>query len=161
MVQMACLFGAEVAGLELTEEKFPAIEQVGGKPVLSRSFADLNLAALWAGQKPTVVIDLVGRVESLTWGMATLATSGRMVVLTTFREITFPADPRELVFREINLVGSRYASKVELLEAAELVASGRIKPVVTNMVSPEQVSQVHQALQASSLVGRGTLLWPH
>lgn len=161
MVQMARLFGAEVAGLEISEKKFPAIEQAGGKPVLSHSFADLNVAALWAGQKPTVVIDLVGRAESLSWGLAALATSGRLVVLTTFRQVTFPADPRELVLREISLLGSRYASKADLLEAAELVASGRLKPVVTQIASPQEVIQVHSELQAGSLIGRGAVIWPH
>ncbi|GIK37283.1 MAG: hypothetical protein BroJett011_11160 [Chloroflexota bacterium] len=69
------------------------------------------------------------------------------------------ANPRELVFREINLLGSHYASKSELLEAAELVETGRFQPVVSHIVPPENVDQVHQELRKSSLIGRGAVVW--
>ena len=44
MVEMAALFGAQVAGLEASESKFDVIQRMGGTPVLSRSFDDIELA---------------------------------------------------------------------------------------------------------------------
>lgn len=159
MVQMARLFGAQVAGLEVAEGKFDLIEDMGATPVLSRSFDDVNLAGVWQGKRPTVVIDLVGSSASLLWGLETLAPGGRIVVLTTFRDVEFPVAPRELVFRELDLLGSRYASKAELMEAAALVAAGQIRPVVSQVVPPSQVGEVHQALREGTLLGRGALDW--
>lgn len=159
MVQMAQLFGASVAGLEIDENKFGLIEEVGATPVLSRSFENISLGKIWNGEGPTVVIDLVGQPASLKWGLETLTTGGRMVVLTTFRHIEVPVSPRELVFGEVSLLGSRYASKAELIEAAELVATGQIRPVVSHIVPPDQVGEVHQALREGTLLGRGALDW--
>jgi D-arabinose 1-dehydrogenase-like Zn-dependent alcohol dehydrogenase len=160
MVQMARFFGAAVAGLEVVEAKLVAIEEAGGRAVWSPSLAELHPAALWGGLRPTVVIDLVGTAETLSWSLAALDSGGRMVVLTTFRDVTFPADPRTLVFREVQVMGSRYASRAELVAAAALVKSGRIRPVVSRVVSPEGVLDVHSELIAGSLLGRGALVWP-
>lgn len=159
MVQMARLFGASVAGLEANEEKFVLIQEAGATPVLSRDFHEVDLRPVWGGARPTVIIDLVGTPASLTWAMNALGPGGRMVVLTTFHNVTFPADPRALVFRELTILGSRYASKAELMEAMELVAAARIRPVVTQVVPPSRVEEVHQALRSGTLQGRGALLW--
>jgi D-arabinose 1-dehydrogenase-like Zn-dependent alcohol dehydrogenase len=159
MVQMARLFGARVAGLEMAENKFDLIEEMGGTPVRSRSFDNLDLSTVWHGDRPTVVIDLVGTTASLNWGVGALITGGRMVVLTTFPGVTVPLDPRQLVFREISLLGSRYASRAEVMEAAGLVATGQIRPIVSQIVPPEQVGEVHQALRAGTLLGRGAVDW--
>lgn len=159
MVQMARLFGGRVAGLEIAESKFDTIEEVGATPVLSHSFDDVGLRGMWDGKRPTVVIDLVGTPASLEWGLGALATGGRMVVLTTFRGIDVPVSPREMVFREATLLGSRYASKAELMQAADLVAAGLIRPIVSRIVPPEKVGEAHQDLHEGTLLGRGALDW--
>jgi propanol-preferring alcohol dehydrogenase len=159
MVQMARLFGANVAGLDIAEGKLGAIQEAGGTPVLCRAFRDVDLGKVWDDERPSVVIDLVGSQASLTWGLESLATGGRIVVLTTFRGVDFPASPRTLVFREASVLGSRYARKAELMEAADLVATGRIRPMVSQVVPPEGVAEVHQALVEGTLLGRGALDW--
>jgi D-arabinose 1-dehydrogenase-like Zn-dependent alcohol dehydrogenase len=91
--------------------------------------------------------------------MASLALGGRLCVLTTFREVDLPMSPRDLVLRELTIVGSRYASKAELTECAELVATGRIHPVVSQVVAPEGIEAVHRALRDGTLLGRGAVDW--
>jgi propanol-preferring alcohol dehydrogenase len=159
MVQMAGLFGGHVAGLEIAESKFDTIEEMGATPVLSHSFDDLDPQSIWDGKRPSVVIDLVGTPASLEWGLSALDTGGRMVVLTTFRGIDLPTSPRAMVFREVTLLGSRYASKAELLQAADLVAAGLIRPVVSRVVPPENIEEVHQELREGTFLGRGALDW--
>jgi D-arabinose 1-dehydrogenase-like Zn-dependent alcohol dehydrogenase len=153
------LFGGQVAGLEVAESKFELIEAMGGVPVLSRSFNEVDLTGVWPNKDPTVVIDLVGTPASLRWGLDTLAAGGRLILLTTFRQVEFPVAPRELVFREIDLLGSRYASRAELMEAAALVAAGQIRPMVSQVVPPNRINEVHQALRQGTLLGRGALDW--
>ena len=159
MVAMAKLYGADVAGLEASESKFQAITDMGGTPVHSRSFQDIDLATVWDAPTATVVIDLLGTQESVTWGLQSLALGGRFVALTTFRDVEVPISPRELVLRELTVLGSRYASKAELVESAELVAAGKIHPIVSQVVPPEGVEEVHQALRDGTLLGRGALDW--
>ena len=114
---------------------------------------------MWGSSRPTVVIDLLGSQASLAWGMEALTLGGRLVVLTTFRHVDLPMSPRDIVLRELTILGSRYASKAELTECAELVVSGRIHPVVSHVVPPEGVEEVHRALRDGTLIGRGALDW--
>lgn len=159
MVEMATLFGGRVAGLEASESKFDAIRRMGGTPVLSRSFDAIDLASAWGEDQADVVIDLLGSRASLAWGMTALALGGRLVVLTTFRDVDVAMSPRDLVLRETTILGSRYASRGELVESADLVASGKIHPVVSQVVPPERIEEVHGALWEGTLVGRGAVDW--
>jgi propanol-preferring alcohol dehydrogenase len=159
MVQIARLYAGEVAGLEANEQKLAMVEEVGGMPVHSAPIDKVDAGALWGGAGPTVVIDLVGQPETLAWGFNALAPGGRMVLLTTFRGVDFPIDPREMVVRRLTILGSRYVSKSEIVEAAALVEAGHVRPIVTRVVPPEGVEEVHRALQEGTLIGRGALEW--
>ncbi|MSO82950.1 MAG: NADPH:quinone oxidoreductase [Acidobacteria bacterium] len=159
MVEMAALFGGRVAGLEAGEGKFEAIRRMGGTPVLSRSFDGIDLAAVWGERDADVVIDLLGSRASLAWGLQALALGGRLVVLTTFLDVEVVMNPRDLVLREATILGSRYASRAEIMEAADLVAAGKIHPVVSQVVPPEDIEKVHRAIEGGSLVGRGAVDW--
>jgi D-arabinose 1-dehydrogenase-like Zn-dependent alcohol dehydrogenase len=159
MVEMAAVFGASVAGLEASEAKFEAIARMGGTPVPSRSFDTVDLRGVWDGGAPTVVIDLLGSRESVTWALQVLPLGGRLVLLTTFRDVETILSPRDMVLRELTILGSRYASKAELRESAELVAQGKIHPVVSHVVGPEGIEDVHAALTAGVLLGRGAVDW--
>ena len=159
MVGMAALFGANVAGLEASETKLEAIRSMGGTPIHSPSFERVDLTAAWGQDSPTVVIDLLGSPASIDWGMKTLGLGGRLVVLTTFRDVDLVTSPRDLVLRELTVLGSRYASKGELAESAQLVAAGKIHPVVSRVVPPGDVEELHRALREGTLLGRGALVW--
>lgn len=159
MVEMAALFGASVVGLDAGETKFAAIQRMGGTPLLSQSFTEVDLKPAWGSDPPTVVIDLLGSRASLEWGMKALGLGGRLVVLTTFRDVDVDMHPRDLVLRELSILGSRYASKGEVAESAHLVAAGKIHPVVSRGVRPREIEEVHRALQDGTLIGRGAVDW--
>lgn len=156
MLQVAAACGARVAGLERTEDKLALVEELGALPVDSRDFRT-ELEAL--DGEADAVIDLVGTRDSLSWGLAHLSRGGRLCVLTTFPEVSFQVHPRALVFKESVIIGSRYASRAELIEAARMVADGAVKPVVGAAVPPDDVAWLHRELRTGTLRGRGALLW--
>ncbi len=159
MVQMARLFGAEVAGLEREATKRQFLErELGIAAVDSSDFGAVSLPAGWQ-DGPDVVVDLLGSAASLAWGLGALRTGGRLIALTTFREVSIPVAPRDLVFRELAVLGSRYASRAELVEAANLVETGRIRPIVGQIAGRADLGSVLYALRAGSLLGRGALVW--
>jgi propanol-preferring alcohol dehydrogenase len=159
MVQMARLFGASVCGLETREDKFDAVRAAGGEPVSSHDWQSITLPVGWQGAPPTAVINLVGTPASFRWSLDVLGMGGSLVVLTTFRNVSMDVDPRTLVFREIRVLGSRYASRAEVMEAAGLVAAGKIRPVVSHVVQPHEIETVHEELRQGQLLGRGAVRW--
>lgn len=157
MIQVVGAGGAAVAGLDITPEKLEAIERRGSRAVDSSELS--RLGSPFGSKAPTVVVDLVGTIEAARWGLSVLGPGGRLVALTTFRGRSVPIESRELVFKEISLVGSRYASKEEVTKAARLVSTGEVEPVIGAITGPEGVPALHDRLQRGRLVGRGALDW--
>lgn len=157
MIQVAAARGAEVAGLDVTSEKLEEVERLGARAVDSSDFS--RLASPFGSSFPTVVVDLLGSVEAARWGIDVLDPGGRLIALTTFRDRPVPVEARELVFGEISLVGSRYATKEEVSRAARMVADGSVTPVIGAVGGPSQVPDMHDRLRSRRLVGRGALDW--
>jgi D-arabinose 1-dehydrogenase-like Zn-dependent alcohol dehydrogenase len=157
MVQVAALRGAEVLALDVSDRKLARLRELGAATADSSDFTAVELPAGWDGGAD-VVVDLLGRQESLRWALDHLAGDGRLVTLTTFRDVEVPVAPRELVFSQLSVLGSRYAGRHELMEAARLVASGRVRPVVSERAGLDDVDRIHDALRAGELLGRGALV---
>jgi propanol-preferring alcohol dehydrogenase len=156
MVQVAAVCGASVAGVERSTEKLALVEKHGAEPVSAR---EMKSGTAGLGGPVDAVIDLVGTPATLRWGWGVLTTGGRLCVLTTFRGVELAIDPRDFVFKECSIVGSRYASRSELMQAAELVSSKAVRPVVGATVAAGDVIELHSDLRAGTLNGRGALVW--
>ena len=127
----------------------------------SADFVRLDADRLFPAGSPTVIVDLIGTDESTRWSLDALGMGGRLVVLTTFPDRPQPFESRRLVFNEAAVLGSRYASRAEVIEAARLVANGDIDPVIGTVRRPGEVLDIHEQLSAGSLIGRGALDWRH
>jgi propanol-preferring alcohol dehydrogenase len=158
-IQVARLFGAAVAGLDVEDEKLAAIEELGAIAVRSDDFGHLD-PAIWKNGSPTVVVDYVGSAASLGWALRAVESGGRVVILTTFRGVRAEIDPRQMVITEATIRGSRYATRHEVGIAVDLVASGRVRPMIGATSGPDGVLDIHQRLRDRRLVGRGALVWP-
>ena len=159
MAQVARAFGADVAGLDVVSEKLEYLErELGIAAVESSDFGALALPEGWRG-KADVIVDLLGRPESLGWALDNLDRNGRLVCLTTFRDVEFPVSPRQLVQLQLAVLGSRYNTRYEVGLAGAFVHSGRVRPVVSRRVSLDEVESVHEELRRGTLLGRGALVW--
>jgi len=159
MVQVARVYGGEVVGLDIDAAKLAYLaDELGIEGTDSSDFQSVALPAHWRGSID-VVVDLLGTAVSLDWSLRTLGIGGRLVTLTTFPGVETAVSPREMVFRELSLLGSRYATREEVGLAATLVSTGRVRPVIGRQVGPEEVLSVHEDLRAGRLLGRGALVW--
>lgn len=156
MVQVARHHGAAVVGLDIGDAKLAAIEGFGVGAVESGPDVD---PGLFGGARPTVVVDFVGSAATTDWAISSLATGGRMVALTTFTGRPASFEHRDLVFRELSLLGSRYATRAQVTEAARLVEQGRVTPVLGAVEGPAGVPDLHRRLRNNDLIGRAALDW--
>jgi D-arabinose 1-dehydrogenase-like Zn-dependent alcohol dehydrogenase len=159
MVQVARLTGATIAGLDVAGEKLDLVERFGAIPVDSTEISRLDGNEVFAGGLPTVVVDFIGTNDSMRWAIDALGPGGRLVQLTTFRDIAVSVTPRETVFRELSILGSRYATRAEVLQAADLLQQGQVEAVIGKTVTPSGIPELHQQLQQNRLLGRGALDW--
>jgi propanol-preferring alcohol dehydrogenase len=156
LVQVALADGAEVTGLDRTEAKLALVGKLGATAAdAAAGFDDVRLGH-WDGVADAVV-DLVGTPASLAWALGRLGQGGRLCLLTTYPGVTVPVTPRDLVARELAVVGSHYATRAEVAEAARLVAGGVVRPVLGRVAPAPEAEELHDGLRAGTLLGRGAI----
>ena len=158
MVQMGRLFGAHVVAVDVDEAKLARCRELGAAHAVHVRAPDAAAqarAALDGGA--TVAVDLVGSDQTLGWTFDLLGRGGRMITLTTFEDTGLRVAPRRMVFDELQVLGSRYCSRAEVLAATRLVRDGRIVPVVSRTVPLAQVEELHAMLRKGTLLGRGAV----
>ncbi len=158
MVQVAKVYGAEVVGLEVDPQKLAFLADELKVAALDASrLGRATLPVHWGGAAD-VVVDLVGTARTLRWSLDHLDAAGRLVLLTTFPGVTAAVAPRQLVFGQLSVLGSRYASRVELARAADLVIDGRVRPVIGERSDLEGAPALLERLGRSQVLGRGAVV---
>ena len=71
--------------------------------------------------------------------------------------VPFAAPARDLLFNELDLIGSRYATKQEVIDSLDLVARGEIRPMVSKIASFEGLEALHDELEQGRVTGRAAL----
>jgi len=160
--QLAAARGAHVLAADVHADRLAHVDAVTGPAVTTvdasrPGFADRLTAATPDGDGPTVAVDTVGDVETLEAAWEALAMGGQVVTLTTHHERSFAPLLKEFVVKEGAVVGSRCATKDEVVRAARLVADGRIDPIVTDEVGLDAVPSVHDDIRNGDTYGMTVL----
>jgi D-arabinose 1-dehydrogenase-like Zn-dependent alcohol dehydrogenase len=95
--------------------------------------------------------------DTIEAGFAALAKGGRLVMLGGHGS-AFTAKPGEMLRKEIELMGSRYATRQEVYESLELVARGELCPLVMEKAPLAEAESVHQRLERGAVTGRAALM---
>ncbi len=162
MIQMAKVLGARVIAVDLSAEKLALAREMGADEVInSREVGfDEEARRLTGGRGVDVVVEMVGIAETMQASLNSLGKGGRLVFVGSYDgEATLPLNARSLS-NELVLTGSRYCSRQELAEAIELVAQGRIRPVVTRICSLDEADETLQRIEAMELPGRACAVLP-
>ena len=105
-----------------------------------------------------VVIDFVSSKSSLETGTELLGSGGRLVTLGGSGEF-FNIDSGKMLLKEIEIIGSRYCSKQEVIDSLNLVSRGLITPLVTEKVSPYQANDLHERIEKGNVIGRAGIIF--
>ena len=116
-----------------------------------------RLLDLTEGRGIDVAIDFVCSTDTLEAGFAALGRGGRLVTLGG-HGAPFKVQPAALLRKELEVLGSRYATRQEVLDSLDLVARGDVWPLVTEKVPLEQAESIHQRLERGLITGRAALV---
>ncbi len=157
-VQLARLMGASVMAVDLGEVKLEAARKHGAELAVDPSKADFAaLAREWTkGMGVEVVLELVGSATMPT-SLKAMGKGARMVIVGSHTGSELSVSPQAMIANEWEILGSRNVSKQELAQVIDLVSTGRIAPVVTEVHPLEAAEQVHTRLRQKEIVGRVVL----
>jgi propanol-preferring alcohol dehydrogenase len=163
MVQMARALAGRVIAVDISDHKLALARDVGADETINtcKMAFDEEARRLTGGRGVDVVVELVGTSETMKASVRSLGKGGRLVFVGTYdadAAVTF--NPRLLVGNEIILTGSRYCSRHDLAKTVEMVARGRIRPIVTRTCRLEETNEVLRMIEGKELAGRAAVVIP-
>jgi propanol-preferring alcohol dehydrogenase len=148
-----------VIAVDVAPFKLAACLEAGADAVIDASTGGVaeQLLDATGGKGIDVAIDFVSSASTLEAACAALGKGGRLVTLGG-NSGRFTVNPGEMLQKELELLGSRYASKQEVVESLELVARGELWPIVREKVPMADAEAVHDRLGKALVTGRAALM---
>lgn len=158
-VMLAKWARARVIAVDIARDKFEACRKAGADEVVDAASGDVvkSLMDLTQGNGVDVAIDYVSTTSTLEAGAKALGRHGRLVTLGGAGQ-RFQVSSLEMLLKEQDLLGSRYVSRAEVIEALDLVARGEVWPMVTDIRPLEEAEAVHARVERGEVIGRAALL---
>lgn len=154
-IQIARLLGARVVATAGHEEKLALARRLGADLALDyRDSGWVERARTWAGgPRFQVVFDHVGEA---TFGdsLRVLARGGRYVFCGSTSGHALQTDFRRLFFKNYELLGSTMGPRGDLFTIADLIAEGRLAPVVDRTFSFDAIADAHRHVEERRAIGK-------
>jgi len=163
MVMMAHWAHARVIAVDVVQEKLDKCLEVGAHDAVNASDGKMveALMDMTGGEGVDVVVDFVSSGRTLTDGVKSLGNGGRLATLGGGGVAKpFEAIGGLLTTKELEVMGSRYCTRQEVIETLELCARGDVWPLVTEtyQFSVEEAERVHDRLENGLVLGRAALM---
>ena len=158
-VQMAKLAGGWVIAVDVNDARLELARKFGADAVVDARQGPFDQAVhqLTDGQGVDVVLELVANAQTLPSSYRSLKRAGRLVFVGYTPELPMSVMPHELVRNEWEIMGSRATTKQELQETMDLVAQGRIQPIVDRIFPLEDIELAFEALRQGNSLGRSVV----
>jgi propanol-preferring alcohol dehydrogenase len=158
-LQMAKMAGGWVIAVDVNDARLELARTLGADAVVDARSGPFHEAVrkLTDGQGVDVVLEFVANQQTLPSSYRSVKRAGRLVFVGYTPELPMSVMPHELVRNELEIVGSRANTKQELQETMDLVARGRIKPIVDRIFPLAEIEGAFDALREGRCLGRNVL----
>ncbi|MGB0629110.1 MAG: alcohol dehydrogenase catalytic domain-containing protein [Alphaproteobacteria bacterium] len=158
MLMLAKWAHAKVIAVDIASDKFEACRSAGADECVNpRDGNAVEALKDLSGGGIDVAIDFVSSRETLETAVQCLGRGGRMVTLGGSGE-NFSAHAHTMLEKELVLMGSRYATRQEVIESLELCARGEVWPLVTETADMAGAEALHERVERGLVTGRAAIL---
>jgi propanol-preferring alcohol dehydrogenase len=153
-VQLARVAGAQVLATSRKEARLAVAEEHGAVP-LNPARENLREAVkeFTGGEGADLVADCIGSAESVKDGLAILKPGGKLLVLA-YLDDHFLVSSIPFFSTEKEIIGCRGCNRQELIATLDLVARGKIKPVIGARYPLSRINEAAKRLEEGGVVGR-------
>ena len=158
-IQVARLLGARVIASAGSDAKLERALGLGAEATVNYNEEDLatRVREITDGRGVDVVMESVGG-EVLARSLAALATNGSVVTVGAHAGEVVPVDVILLFRHQWSLIGSVRATAEEIRHCVDLVAEGKLAPVIHATLPLAQAAEAHRMLEAREQFGKVLLL---
>ena len=143
----------EFAGMMRTDANHPSADPAADKARFkaSRGFAKRVKEIL--GDAPDIVFEHVGQATFPT-SVLTVKPFGKVVICGATSGYNLDFDVRYLWMKQKEIIGSHFANAYECMRANQLMAEGKVRPVLWKAMGFEGVPDAHQLLHENKHAGK-------
>jgi crotonyl-CoA carboxylase/reductase len=145
----------DFVGMMRTNENLQDREAEKARFKESRGFAKRVKEIL--GDSPDIVFEHVGQATFPT-SVFVVKPFGKVVICGATSGYTLDFDVRYLWMRQKQIIGSHFANAYECWRANELMAEGKIQPVLWRVMGFDGVADAHQLLHENKHLGKISIL---
>jgi crotonyl-CoA carboxylase/reductase len=180
--QLCRASGANAVGVVSSAEKGELVKQLGAVDYIDRNEfgemmrTDANLADPAAdkerfkasrgfakrvkeilGDAPDIVFEHVGRATFPT-SVFTVKPFGKVVICGATSGYQLDFDVRYLWMKQKQIIGSHFANAYECMKANQLMAEGKVRPVISQTMGFDGVAEAHQLMHENKHLGKIAIL---
>jgi NADPH:quinone reductase-like Zn-dependent oxidoreductase len=152
---IAKALGAKVVVTSSSDAKLERVRELGADATVNHATGDVKAAVQEAtgGRGVDVVVEHVGEA---TWrtSLDVAAPGGRITVCGATSGPNPPAALHRIWWKQLTILGSTMGTREDFAGAYELVASGRARPVVDEVLPLEEIRRAHERLEAGEQLGK-------
>ncbi|HZS31499.1 MAG TPA: zinc-binding dehydrogenase [Gaiellaceae bacterium] len=152
---IAKALGARVIVTSSSEAKLERARELGADVALNHATEDVKAAVKEAtgGHGAGVVVEHVGEA---TWrtSLDIAAQGGRIAVCGATTGPNPPAQLHRVWWKQLSILGSTMGTADDFAGVYELVASGRVRPVVDRVYRLEEIRAAHERMEAGEQLGK-------
>ncbi|MDE3190548.1 MAG: zinc-binding dehydrogenase [Acidobacteriota bacterium] len=158
---IARALGARTIVTSSSDAKLERAKELGADEVVNHATGDVKafVREVTGGRGADVVVDHVGEA---TWrtSLDVAARDGRIAVCGATTGPNPPAALHRIWWKQLTILGSTMGTRTDFEGAYALVASGRARPVVDEVVPLEEIRAAHARLEAGEQLGKIVLSIP-
>ena len=155
---IAKALGAQTIVTSSSDAKLKRARELGADVVVNHATGDVKAAVKEAtrGAGAAIVVETVGEA---TWktSLDVAAREGRVVVCGATTGPNPPAALHRVWWKQLSILGSTMGTKTDFEGAYQLIAEGRARPVVDEVLPLEEIRAAHERLEAGELFGKVVL----
>jgi zinc-binding alcohol dehydrogenase/oxidoreductase len=154
---IAKALGAKVVVTSSDDGKLERASELGADETVNHESADVVSVVKEATEGgPHVVVEHVGEA---TWetSLQEARTGGRIAVCGATSGPNPPANLHRIYWKQLSILGSTMGTAEDFAGVYELVASGRVKPLVDRVFPLEEAADAHRHLESGKQFGKVVL----
>jgi NADPH:quinone reductase-like Zn-dependent oxidoreductase len=152
---IAKALGANVIVTSSSDAKLERARELGADVAVNHSSSDVKAAVKEAtgGRGADIVVEHVGEA---TWrtSLDVAARDGRITVCGATTGPNPPAALHRIWWKQLTILGSTMGTRADFEGVYELVASGRARPVVDEVLPLAEIRAAHERLEAGEQLGK-------
>lgn len=154
-LQIAKNIGAKVIVVDVAEDKLQLAKKMGADGMINGAKANVpeEVKKLTGGKGADVIVEFVGRKQTMENAMNSLAKMGRYVIVGYTKD-HLDLIPLLISVGEYRILGSVAYTHDDLAAMVKLAHEGKIEPVVSKTFKLEEIPKALELIKEGKIIGR-------